>query len=205
MPSAFCDTQQAFDFIDASSRGIWRVWRDSFKKWLLVPLPRKTLRAYYREAQRYNMATRGALGGSAMRVLHEMIEHYCDDITGECTPSKQQLATRLGLCVRTVANALDRLRAFGLLDWVRRCIDDRDEHGRFQLKQISNAYSIKSPASWKGYRADKVPAQPKAAAAPAPSPAPSRPWRPQPIMTAAEMVAHYQANPSRLAKLLDGK
>jgi hypothetical protein len=151
------------------------------------------------------MQTRGALGGSAMRVLYELIEHFADEMTGELTPSKQQIATRLGLCVRTVANALDRLKAFGVLDWVRRCIDDRDEHGRYQLKQISNAYAIKSPASWRWSRADKVPTQPKAAPA---SPAPALPrlsaiWeKPAPSWDA--IAAHYAANPSRLAKLLRG-
>jgi Helix-turn-helix domain len=130
MPTAYSENQCAFDFLEASTRGIWRCWRDSYKKWLLVPLPRRQLRRYFREAQRFNMATRGVLGGSAMRVLYELIEHFADEMTGELTPSKQQIATRLGLCVRTVANALDRLKSFGLLDWVRRCIDDVDERGR---------------------------------------------------------------------------
>jgi Helix-turn-helix domain len=206
--TTYSANQTAFDFLDASSRGIWRVWRDSYKKWLLVPLPRRTLRRYYREAQRFNMTTGGALGGSALRVLYEMIEHFADELTGELTPSKQQLATRLGLCVRTVANALDRLRAFGIIDWVRRCIDDKDARGRFMLKQISNAYSIKAPESWRGYRAVTEPLRPKAeliqeAAAEAPQPRRAAIWK-QPAPSWADMVAHYQANPSRLAGLLGG-
>jgi hypothetical protein len=204
--TAYSTNQCAFDFLDAQARGIWRCWRDSYKKWLLVPLPRRQLRCYFREAQRFNMQTRGALGGSAMRVLYEMIEHFADEMTGELTPSKQQIATRLGLCVRTVANALDRLKAFGVLDWVRRCIDDVDERGRYQLKQISNAYGIKSPASWRWSKAEKVPLKPKveliaeAGAATLRKPVPT--W-PQKVMSPSEMVQFYQGNPSRLAKLLD--
>jgi hypothetical protein len=203
----FAANQTAFDFLDASTRGIWRVWRDSYKKCLLVPLPRKRLREYYRELQKFNMMTGGAIGGSGMRVAYEMIEHFADPETGELTPSKQQLATRLGLCVRTVANALDRLKAFGVLDWVRRCIDDVDERGRYQLKQISNAYSIKSPASWRWTKAEKVPLKPKvelieaAVAATLRKPVPI--WT-QKAMSPSEMVQFYQGNPSRLAKLLDG-
>jgi hypothetical protein len=207
MPTTYSENQSAFDFLEASTRGIWRVWRDSYKKHVYAPLPRRQLRRYFREAQRFNMQTRGALGGSAMRVLYEMIEHFADELTGELTPSKQQIATRLGLCVRTVANALDRLKAFGVLDWVRRCIDDVDERGRYQLKQISNAYGIKSPASWRWSKAEKVPLKPKveliaeAVAATLRKPVPT--W-PQKVMSPSEMVQFYQGNPSRLAKLLDG-
>jgi DNA-binding transcriptional MocR family regulator len=137
-----------------------------------------------------------------------MVEHFADELTGELTPSKKQLATRLGLSVRTIANGLDRLKAYNVLDWVRRCIDDVDERGRYQLKQISNAYAIKSPESWKWCKAIKVPMVPKVeliaeavAATLTPRKAPI--W-PQKAMNGAEMVAFYQANPSRLLKLLGG-
>jgi hypothetical protein len=201
--------QCAFDFLDASTRGIWRVWRDSYKKHVFSPQPRKWLRKCFRDLQRFNMQTGGAIGGSAMRVFYEMVEYFADDLSGELTPSKQQIATRLGLCVRTVANALDRLKAFGVLDWVRRCIDDTDDHGRYQLKQISNAYAIKSPESWKWCKADKVPLKPKvelvaAAVAATLSPRKVPTWTAQKAMSPAEMVAFYRENPSRLAKLLEG-
>jgi hypothetical protein len=201
--------QCAFDFLDASTRGIWRVWRDSYKKHVFSPQPRRWLRKCYRELQRFNMQTGGAIGGTGMRIFYEMVEHFADDTTGELTPSKQQLATRLGLCVRTIANGLDRLKSFGVLDWVRRCIDDVDDRGRYQLKQISNAYSIRSPASWKWHRTDKVPLRPKAElieAAVAATLTPRRVpvWTAQKTMTPAEMVAFYGENPSRLAKLLGG-
>jgi Helix-turn-helix domain len=208
MTAYYSENQTAFDFLDAQTRGIWRVWRDSYKKHLLVPLPRKTLRQYFRELQKFNMMTRGAIGGSAMRVAYELIEHFADEMTGELTPSKQQIATRLGLCVRTVANALDRLKAYGILDWVRRCVDDQDERGRYQLKQISNAYSIKSPASWRGYKAAKVPLQPKAelvttATTEAPQPRRSPIWS-QTAPSWDAITSRYQENPSFLARLLRG-
>jgi hypothetical protein len=58
-----------------------------------------------------------ALAAVAVTTNHGVelnIVQFADDLTGELTPSKQQLATRLGLCVGTVANALDRLKAFVL-------------------------------------------------------------------------------------------
>jgi hypothetical protein len=116
------------------------VWRDSYKKHL--SLLRKRLREYLYQAELFNMQTGGALGGSAIRVMRVMIEHFADEMTGELTPSKQQIATRLGLCVRTVANALDRLKAFGVLDWVRALRAERAAGwpmgcGLFRTKQMS--------------------------------------------------------------------
>jgi hypothetical protein len=203
----FSANQTAFDFLDATTRGIWRVWRDSYKKHVYSPQPRRWLRKCYRELQRFNMQTGGAIGGTGLRIFEAMVEHFADDLTGELTPSKKQLATRLGLSVRTIANGLDRLKAYNVLDWVRRCIDDVDERGRYQLKQISNAYGIKSPTSWRWSKAEKVPLKPKveliseAVAATLRKPGPI--W-PQKAMNPDEMVAFYRENPSRLAGLLGG-
>jgi hypothetical protein len=45
------------------------------------------------------------------------------------------------LCVRTVASALQRLKALGILHWVRRCAE-RWADGRFVLEQETNAYAV---------------------------------------------------------------
>ena len=33
-----------------------------------------------------------------------------------------------------------------------RCEEDRDEEGRFRLRQRTNAYGLQPPGQWKGYR-----------------------------------------------------
>ena len=59
--------------------------------------------------------------------------------------------SKAGVCVRTVATALQRLRELGILNWVRRCAESwRD--GRFVLAQDTNAYGLLPESQWRGYR-----------------------------------------------------
>jgi hypothetical protein len=48
----------------------------------------------------------------------------------------------LGLCRQAVADALDKLKALRVLNWLRRCTEDTDETGAFRLRQLTNAYAI---------------------------------------------------------------
>jgi hypothetical protein len=68
---------------------------------------------------------------------------------------------RPGVCVRTVATALRRLRELGILAWVRRYAESWQD-GRFVLEQATNAYAVLPESGWRGYR-------------PPPSP-PAAPW-----------------------------
>ena len=66
-------------------------------------------------------------------------------------PSYAEIAAKAGVCVRTVASALKRLREPGILNWVRRCAESwRD--GRFVLEQETNAYGLLPESQWRGYR-----------------------------------------------------
>jgi hypothetical protein len=63
------------------------------------------------------------------------------------------------LRVRTVASALQRLKALGILHWVRRCAESwRD--GRFVLEQETNAYAVLPESQWRGYRPPAEPPGP---------------------------------------------
>src|SRR2546422_664075 len=62
----------------------------------------------------------------------------------------------------TVATALQRLKALGILHWLRRC-EESYEDGRYVLRQISNAYAVLPPSLWR--HAGLLPAE-------APTPAP---------------------------------
>jgi len=53
--------------------------------------------------------------------------------------------------IQTVRNALARLKALGILNWVRRCAESwRD--GKFCLEQETNAYAVLPSSQWRGYR-----------------------------------------------------
>ena len=74
-------------------------------------------------------------------------------------PSYAAIAHKAGVCIRTVASALQRLRELGILNWVRRCAESwRD--GRFVLEQETNAYAVLPDTQWRGYRAPQEPPAP---------------------------------------------
>jgi hypothetical protein len=42
-------------------------------------------------------------------------------------------------------------KQLGIINWIRRCREDRDEDGRFVLRQETNAYAILPISQWNGY------------------------------------------------------
>ena len=47
-----------------------------------------------------------------------------------------------------------------MLTWLRRAGETRDKHGRFCLKQDTNAYAILPPSQWRGFIERKDPPPP---------------------------------------------
>jgi hypothetical protein len=116
----------------------------------------------------------GALGHTALAVLHALIFDFLNHRSGRLDPSYTAIAAKAGVCVRTVASALQRLKALGILNWVRRCAESwRD--GRFVLEQDTNAYAVLPESQWRGYRAPQEP----------PGPAPGTWGEPTPVVLSA--------------------
>jgi hypothetical protein len=93
----------------------------------------------------------GAVGPTGLAVLHALIFDFLNHRTGRLDPSYAAIAAKAGVCVRTVATALQRLRELGILNWVRRCAE-RWADGRFVLEQQTNAYGLLPETGWRGYR-----------------------------------------------------
>ena len=92
-------------------------------------------------------------------MLHALIFDFLNHRTGRLDPSYAAIAAKAGVCVRTVATALKRLRELGILNWVRRCAESwRD--GRFVLEQETNAYAVLPESQWRGYRPPQEPPAP---------------------------------------------
>jgi hypothetical protein len=120
----------------------------------------------------------GAVGHTALQVLHALIFDFLNHRTGRLDPSYSAIARKAGVCVRAVATALARLRELGILNWVRRCAESwRD--GRFVLVQETNAYAVLPDSQWRGYR---PPAEP-------PAPAPGTWGEPTPMPSVLAQVA----------------
>jgi len=137
----------------------WPVWSDSTAKEIKYqPLPRKAATRLWHRARDFDRQTRrkahhgGAVGHSALQVLHALIFDFLNYASGQLDPSYAAIARKANVCQRTVATAIQRLKALGILNWVRRCAESRREDGRFVLEQETNAYAVLPASQWRGYR-----------------------------------------------------
>ena len=127
----------------------------------------------------------------ALAVLHALIFDFLNHRTGRLDPSYAAIAAKAGVCVRTVATALKRLRELGILNWVRRCAESWAD-GRFVLEQETNAYAVLPESQWRGYR---PPPEPPAA------PWPDT-WGAIPPMPSALVQAALESDPAAKAQVL---
>lgn len=145
----------------------WPVWKDSTTKEIkFQPLPKKAATKLWHRARDYDRQTRkkdhhgGAVGHTALQVLHALIFDFLNYANGRLDPSYAAIARAANVCERTVANALKRLKELGILNWVRRCTESRTEDGRFVLEQETNAYAVLPASQWRGYREPPEPPPP---------------------------------------------
>jgi hypothetical protein len=146
------------DLRNGTSYASWKVWSGTTTKEVrFVPMPRKAAARIYRKAVKWNgsgkLAGRhgGLIGSHVLLVLHALIFDFLNHATGRLDPSYSAIQRRTRLCRQTVAKALARLKALGVLNWEKRAVPDADERGGFILRQITNAYAILPPTQWCGY------------------------------------------------------
>src|SRR3954447_16700371 len=126
-------------------------WHDSFSLPVIFqPIPRKKAAAIWNKARRLDMKTSrkgrhgGMIGRSALTVLSVLIFDFLDYATGRLDPSHAAIARKARMCARTVCTALQKLRAYGILNWIRRCHEEETPWG-VRRRQDTNAYQILSP------------------------------------------------------------
>jgi hypothetical protein len=147
----------------------WPVWRDSTRaeiRWTPPPGKKAMTKLWHRardfERQTRTTANRqdGALGRNGLAVLHALIFDFQNYVSGRLDPGYEALARAAGISMRSVARGLVRLRESGVVGWLRRCREGRDECGRYRLEQETNAYAVLPVPQWRGYRAPPEPPPP---------------------------------------------
>src|SRR5208282_471386 len=144
-------------FTGPKTYAAWPVWKDSARADVkFQPLPKKRAVRLYHEARRFERQTRtpghqdGALGRNGLALLHALIFDCLNYASGRLDPSYETLARFANISVRSVARGLQKLKAAGVLNWIRRCVENvRD--GRFSLEQETNAYAVLPASQWSGY------------------------------------------------------
>jgi hypothetical protein len=145
-------------FAGPKTYAAWPVWKDSARVDVkFQPLAKKRAVRLYHEARRFERQTRtpghqdGAIGRNGLALLHALIFDCLNYASGRLDPSYATLARMANISVRSVARGLVKLKAAGVLNWIRRCAENvRD--GRFTLEQETNAYAVLPASQWSGYR-----------------------------------------------------
>lgn len=155
------------DVQDGATYASWPVWSGSTtKQTRFAALPKKTAMRIYHKAMKWNSSGKlagchgGVIGSHVLLVLHTLIFEFLNYGTGRLDPSYAAIQRKTRLCRQTVAKALARLKELGIVNWIRRCREDRDEAGRFVLRQETNAYAILPPTQWRGYNDPATPEPP---------------------------------------------
>ena len=152
-----------FPFTLPQTYAAWPVWSVSTTQPVrFAPLAKKAAVRLWHRARDFDRSTRqpgrhgGAVGHTGLQVLHAMVFDFLNFAPGRLDPSYAAIARKANVCERTVATALARLKALGILHWVRRCAESwRD--GRFVLEQETNAYAVLPESQWRGYRSPPEP------------------------------------------------
>ena len=163
----------------------WPVWSDSTTQTIrFQPMPKKAAVRLWHRARDFDRGTHqpgrhgGAVGRTALAVLHALVFDFANFRTGRLDPSYKAIARKAGMSVRAVSDALKHLRELGLLHRIRRCVEDWQD-GQFRLRQETNAYVLLPETYWQGWR---PPAEP-------PAPAQGAWGDPPPLLTGVALAA----------------
>ena len=143
--SAWLGTPALPGFACPKTYAAWPVWSGSTTKEIKFQgMPKKAATRLWHRARDFDRQTRqagkhgGAVGHTALQVLHALLFDFLNYATGRLDPSQAAIARKANVCPRTVANAIKRLRDLGILNWVRRCAESWKD-GRFVLEQVENS------------------------------------------------------------------
>ena len=134
------------------------VWKNSTTSALkFAPMSKKQAAKLWHEARRFERNTRvagkqdGALGRNGLAVLYVLLFDFLNYGCGRLDPAKATIAKAANISERSAARGLANLKAWGVVNWVRRCAVDIGEAGRAVFRQLSNAYAVLPVSQWLGH------------------------------------------------------
>jgi hypothetical protein len=145
----------------------WPVWRDSTSAEVkFAPMTRKAARRLWHDARRFERQTRvpgrqdGAIGRNGLAILHTLLFDFLNFKSGALYPSQAAIADKAAISESSVTRGLAKLKAAGVVNWLRRCAEVTQAAGGFLMRQISNAYAVLPSTQWRGYKAPPEPPKP---------------------------------------------
>jgi hypothetical protein len=151
----------------ARTYAAWPVWKDSTSGEVkFAPMTRKAARRIWHDARRFERQTRvpgrqdGAIGRNGLAILHCLLFDFLNWRSGALYPSQAAIADKAAISESSVTRGLAKLKAAGVVSWLRRCAEVAQAAGGFLMRQISNAYAVLPTSQWKGYKAPPEPPAP---------------------------------------------
>ena len=145
----------------------WPVWRDSVSGPVrFQPMTKRQAHQLWHDARRFERQTRkpgcqdGAIGRNGLAVLHVLLFDFLNFKSGRLDPSQAAIADKANISERSVGRGLVKLKAAGVLNWLRRCVGVVAAAGGFLMRQISSAYAVLPTSQWRGYKPPPAPAAP---------------------------------------------
>jgi hypothetical protein len=147
-----------------ASKAPWPVWKNSTtKNPKTAPLTRGEARQIVNHLKRYlrhTLTLTRAARRECLILIDVMLFEFHNFKTGRLDPSYETLADRANMSRATVARYLRLLKAWGVINWVRRRWNGYED-GRYTCKQESNSYAVLPPSQWKDYKAPPPPPRPE--------------------------------------------
>jgi hypothetical protein len=141
----------------AKTYAAWPCRRDSTTKNVKFQgMTKKQAVKIWHEARRFERATRqpgrqdGVVTRNGLAALHSLLFDFLNYASGRLMPSHAAIASKAAISERSVRRGLVALKKAGIVNWIRRCIEEFVE-GRFTLRQESNAYAVLPPTQWQGF------------------------------------------------------
>ena len=91
--------------------------------------------------------------------LHALLFDFRHYASGRLDPSIKAIARAANMSESSVKRGLVKLKAAGVVTWLRRCAEDWID-GRFVLRQQTNAYGVLPASQWRGYAPPAAPPAP---------------------------------------------
>lgn len=108
-------------------------------------------RGRHKDASGFVSRQDGIIGRAGLLVMRVLTFDFLNYASGRLDPSYEAIAIKANLSIRSVARALVKLRAAGVLRWVQRRVGGIGESGRYEMHQETNAYYFQHWKGWKGW------------------------------------------------------
>ena len=135
----------------------WPVWSGSTRKPVsFQPMTRREAVRRWHDARHFERQTRekgkqdGALGRNGLAVLHVLLFDFLNHRTGQLDPTRATIARAANISIRSVDRGLEKLKAAGVLNWIRQCVEDIED-GVYRLRQKASAYFVLAQTHWRGF------------------------------------------------------